>query len=190
MRVLILGGSGMLGHKLSLEFRDSFDTWITLRHEHEGGKWLELFERAKVIRGVDVTVEDKVRRAIAVSEPDVVINCVGLVKQRPEAEDPVLSIKLNSLFPHQLANLCAREGTRMIHISTDCVFSGQKGMYSEDDVADARDIYGKTKYLGEISDRGCLTLRTSIIGRELHTSNGLVEWFLGNNGGKDRKSVV
>jgi dTDP-4-dehydrorhamnose reductase len=125
-------------------------------------------------------------RVMAEVKPEVVINCVGIIKQLDAAKDPIVSLSINSLFPHRLANLCRAAGARMIHISTDCVFSGRKGMYAEDDASDAEDLYGRTKYLGEVAHPGCLTIRTSIIGHELHSAHGLIDWFLSNRGGKVR----
>jgi dTDP-4-dehydrorhamnose reductase len=118
-------------------------------------------------------------------KPDVVINCVGIIKQLAEAKDPIVSIKINSLLPHQLASICEKTYSRLIQISTDCVFDGKKGSYTESDISNATDLYGRTKFLGEVDNRPhCLTLRTSIIGRELSTKSGLIEWFLSNKGGK------
>ena len=133
---------------------------------------------------MDATDFDTIMRAVAAVRPDVVVNGIGIIKQSPMAQDPVVSIAINSLFPHRLANLCCAAGTRLIHISTDCVFSGRKGSYTEQDVSDAEDLYGRTKFLGEVDAPGCLTLRTSIIGRELRTASGLVQWFLSNRGGR------
>ncbi len=107
----------------------------------------------------------------------MVINTVGIIKQRKESEDPLLSLEINSLFPHQLALACQARGARLIHISTDCVFSGREGHYTEDSVSDATDLYGRTKYLGEVTGEGILTLRTSLIGREIETRFSLLEWF-------------
>lgn len=184
MKVLILGGAGMLGHKLWQVFRDRFDTWVTVRSSYTAYERYRLFARERVIGGVDAFNFDTVIRAFATAQPDVVVNAIGVIKQLPEAKDPIVSLTINSLFPHRLAALCCARGTRLIHVSTDCVFSGHKGMYSESDVADATDLYGRTKLLGEVRDPGCLTIRTSIIGRELNTRNGLVEWFLGCRGQK------
>jgi len=186
MRVLILGGSGMLGHKLWQVCNDRFDTWVTVRASYRAYAKYNLFGPQRLLGGVDAFNFDTVVRALASAQPDVVINCIGIVKQVAAAKDPFISLTLNSLFPHKLANLCRAAGARLIHISTDCVFSGSKGMYTEDDVSDAEDLYGRTKFLGEVSAPGCLTLRTSIIGRELQTTNGLIEWFLSNRGGKVR----
>jgi dTDP-4-dehydrorhamnose reductase len=131
---------------------------------------------------VSVQDFDSIVRGIATVQPQVVVNCIGIVKQHPLTKDPLVSISVNALFPHRLAQICRAAGSRMIHISTDCVFSGRKGNYVESDVADAEDLYGRTKFLGEVSYEGCLTLRTSMIGRELETSHGLIEWFLSQEG--------
>jgi dTDP-4-dehydrorhamnose reductase len=182
MRVLILGAGGMLGHKVWEVFRDRFDCRAALRTRLP----LPLFDDERVIDGFDATNFDAVARLIATEKPDVVVNCIGVVKQLAAAHDPIASITLNALFPHIVARACAEAGARMIHISTDCVFAGTRGHYSEDDVPDAADLYGRSKLLGEVTDDGALTIRTSIIGRELRTSNGLVEWFLSNRGGSVR----
>ena len=186
MRVLILGGSGMLGHKLSQVYRNRFDTWATVRSSYQAYARYGFFDSKRSLSGVDAFNSDTVVQALATIRPDVVINCIGIVKQVSAAKDPIISLTVNSLFPHKLANLCRAAGARLIHISTDCVFSGSKGGYTEDDVSDAEDLYGRTKFLGEVSAPGCLTLRTSIIGRELQSANGLVEWFLSNRGGSVR----
>ena len=185
-RVLILGAGGMLGHKLCQQFRNRFDTWATVRSSPSNYSKFELLDEARLMGGVDAANLDSVMRAVATVQPDVVINCVGIIKQLAAAKDPIASLTINSLFPHRLALLCRSAGIRMMHISTDCVFSGRKGMYSEDDPSDAEDLYGRSKFLGEVSAEGSLTLRTSIIGRELETISGLVEWFLSNRGGHVR----
>ena len=182
MRVLILGGGGMLGHKLWQVFRDRFETWVTFRTGYRDCARYGLFEEARTVGDIDAFDPDSVVRALITVRPDVVINCIGIIKQLPTAKDPIVSLTVNSLFPHRLANLCTVAGIRLIHISTDCVFSGRKGMYTETDNADAEDLYGRTKFLGEVAAPTALTLRTSIIGRELSTRSGLVEWFLSNHG--------
>jgi len=180
MRLLILGGGGMLGHKLWQTAASRLDTWATLR---DGGRGLpEGFDRNRIISGVSAEHFDSVVGAFAAFRPEVVVSCIGIVKQRTGAGDALASLTVNSVFPHRLKALCAATGARLVHISTDCVFSGERGGYRESDDADASDLYGRTKYLGEVSGPGCLTLRTSIIGRELATSHGLVEWFLKQRG--------
>jgi dTDP-4-dehydrorhamnose reductase len=132
---------------------------------------------------VDALDFQTVEEAFDKAKPSVAVNCVGIVKQHTLAKDPVACLTVNALFPHRLAELCGRFGARLIHISTDCVFDGKRGGYSESDPSNAEDLYGKTKALGEVQSDGALTLRTSIIGRELESASGLVEWFLSHNGG-------
>jgi dTDP-4-dehydrorhamnose reductase len=171
----------MLGHKVWEVFRDRFDCRAALRTRLP----LPLFDDERVIDGFDATNFDAARQLIAKVEPDVVVNCIGVVKQLAAAHDPIASITLNALFPHIVARACADAGAKLIHISTDCVFAGTRGHYTEDDVPDASDLYGRSKLLGEVTD-GALTVRTSLIGRELRASSGLVEWFLSNRGGSVR----
>jgi dTDP-4-dehydrorhamnose reductase len=182
MRVLILGGGGMLGHKLWQSYHDRFDTWVTVRSGYPDYARYQLFDPRRMLGGVEAFDFDTVVRAFAIVRPEVVINCIGIIKQLPTAKDPIISLTVNTLFPHRLAYLCQAAGARLIHISTDCVFSGRQGIYTEADVSDAEDLYGRTKFLGEVDAPGCLTLRTSIIGREMCTSSGLVEWFLSQRG--------
>ena len=185
VRVLILGGTGMLGHKVWQTLRNRFDTWTTLRSSLSGFAELNLFDSQRTLDDIDVVDPDTLVRAFSVTRPDVVVNCVGIVKQRPSARDPVLTITVNSVVPHRLAALCASSNARLIHISTDCVFSGKTGGYRESDTPDAEDLYGRSKLLGEPHEAGpsAVTLRTSIVGRELRSSSGVTEWFLGHRGG-------
>ncbi|MBI2058251.1 MAG: SDR family oxidoreductase [Nitrospirae bacterium] len=184
MKVLILGGGGMLGHKLWQLSRSRFDTYVTVRQSFEVYAPYHLLEPSKTRTHVDVGRIETVAKTLEAVAPDVVVNCVGVLKQLPEARDPILSIHINALFPHQLAALCSRVDARLIHVSTDCIFSGSRGNYSEDDPADPGDLYAKTKHLGEVAGPSVLTLRASFIGRQLHQSHGLVEWFLSHRGGK------
>ncbi len=138
--------------------------------------------RELVICGVDVKNADSLSRLFAQANPDVVINCIGLVKQLDEANDPLAALPINALLPHRLVRLCDVVGARLIHISTDCVFNGARGMYREQDVSDAQDLYGRSKYLGEVDYPHAVTLRTSIIGHELSSAKGLVGWFLAQQG--------
>ena len=135
-----------------------------------------------VISGVDVENIDSLTRLFAVVQPDVVINCIGIVKQLAEADDPLSAIPINALLPHRLARLCEVASARLIHMSTDCVFSGAKGNYTEADVADAKDLYGLSKYLGEVDYPHAITLRSSIIGHELDGTRSLIGWFLSQTG--------
>ena len=136
----------------------------------------------QVIRGVDVENVDSLTRLFTIVHPDVVINCVGLVKQLAEADDPLSAIPINALLPHRLARLCEVSGSRLVHMSTDCIFSGARGMYTESDASDANDLYGRSKYLGEVDYPHAITLRTSIIGHELDGARSLIGWFLAQEG--------
>lgn len=179
MKVLILGGAGMLGHKLAQQWRDHFELAVTFRGSASDYAPYGVFEGARTFSHVDASSFDAIVRAMGSVQPDAVVNCIGVIKQLPTATDPLISIETNSLFPHRLANLCKAAGARLVHISTDCVFSGSRGNYSEGDISDAQDLYGRSKYLGEVATLdNAITLRTSIIGRELRSTSGLVEWFL------------
>lgn len=185
MRVTVLGGNGMLGHKFLQVFRERFETSTTVRR---GNTDLppEITSGVRLVEIADVNDAEDLVVALAATRPDVVVNAVGIVKQSTIATDASATIATNGILPHRLARLGAALGFRLIHISTDCVFSGRRGGYSEDDLPDAPDLYGRSKMIGEIADDRALTLRTSIIGRELRAMRGLVEWFLSNEGGRTR----
>jgi dTDP-4-dehydrorhamnose reductase len=181
MKIIVLGANGMLGNACMNYFltKSNFNVLGTVRFESS----INLFNpdvRNLIIPNINISDELVQKDLIEIERPDVVINCVGLVKQASNGNDYLRSITLNSLLPHQLAKRCEEYGSRLIHISTDCVFSGAKGSpYLESDKADADDLYGRTKFLGEVIDRPhVLTLRTSYIGNELSGANGLLEWFL------------
>ncbi|CAJ0686534.1 hypothetical protein LMG18091_00603 [Ralstonia wenshanensis] len=179
MKVLVLGASGMLGNAVFRLFAESpgFDVMGAVRSPGS----LRLLPdalAAQVISGVDVEQVDSLTLTFAQMRPDVVINCIGVVKQIAEADDPLTAIPINSLLPHRLARLCDVAGARLVHVSTDCVFSGTKGMYVEADTSDAKDLYGRSKYLGEVDYPHAITLRTSIIGHELARATSLIGWFL------------
>jgi dTDP-4-dehydrorhamnose reductase len=185
MNTLILGGGGMLGHKLFQRLRESHpETACTIRGSlaASGLGEVELFRQGNVIEGVDGSDFVGVDRLIRERRPTVLINCIGVVKQRAAATHSIPSIEINSLLPHRLATTCDRIGARLIHFSTDCVFSGARGRYTEDDISDANDLYGRSKFLGEVVCGRALTLRTSIIGRELAHYESLLEWFLQQDG--------
>jgi dTDP-4-dehydrorhamnose reductase len=181
MQILILGGAGMLGHKLFQRLRASHpDTACTVRGTLAGSAvaHLDLFQHGGVIECIDARDFSTLQNLIVRETPHVVINCIGIVKQRAAAKQAVPSLEINALLPHQLAAACRSAGARLIHFSTDCVFSGRRGNYTEDDASDADDLYGRTKYLGEVVCGGALTLRTSMIGREIAHGESLLEWFL------------
>lgn len=183
-RLLILGATGMLGHTLfeQLSRVNDFDVHATARSTEglPGVFTSRLIERIK--GSVDADNFDSILRVLAEVKPDVVINCIGIIKQLPVAKNPLISISINSLFPHRLALACKVVGARLIHVSTDCVFDGAKGSYTEKDESNATDLYGRTKFLGEVYYPHCVTLRTSIIGHELKGRHGLIEWFLSQEG--------
>lgn len=174
----------MLGHKLVEVLQRRFTVCATFRTNFADYESFGIFDSEKVICDIDVEDFDTVRNVFNIFEPDVVINAVGIIKQLSISKDVIKTLKINSIFPHQLVQLAQESNVRLITVGTDCVFSGRKGNYTETDVSDAEDLYGKSKNLGEISAPNCLTLRTSIIGRELRTAHSLVEWFLSNRGGK------
>jgi len=184
MRVLVLGAAGMLGHKLCQRLRERFEVVGTVRGDPVAYAAYRALDGVDLQGGVDAERVETVRQVLEAVRPDVVVNAIGTVKQRAESNDPVTGITVNALFPHQLARLCSGLGARVVHFSTDCVFAGLRGGYREDDVTDANDFYGRTKLLGELAGPGCLTLRTSMIGRELSGTQGLIEWFLSQRGGR------
>ncbi len=181
-----MGGTGMLGHKLWQTLSPRFDTHVAVRSAYRTYESLALFEPQRWHAGVDATHFDTIRSVIQCVMPTVTITCIGVIKQRADATDPVVALQTNSLFPHLLYRMAQSVGAHLIHISTDCVFSGRQGHYVESDLPDPPDLYGRSKLLGEIEAEGCLTLRTSIIGRELGSAYGLVEWFLAQAGGRVR----
>ncbi len=179
MKILIIGATGMLGNAMIRLLSEKVDWQVFGTVRSESAKRIfkaDIGER--LIFNVDVEQHDSLIKVITKIRPDVVINCVGLIKQLANAEDPLQAIPINSMLPHRLARLCELAGARLVHMSTDCVFSGERGNYSETDPSDARDLYGKSKYLGEVSYPHAITLRTSIIGHELQSAHGLVDWFL------------
>ena len=181
MRVLILGGDGLLGHAMVRGLQAAHDVAAALHGPREAYRQFALLQGNRVAFGVDVRDEAALRRAIAWATPQAIINCVGLVK-RDGAGDPAGEIEINALFPHRLAVACRDAGARLIHFSTDCVFSGRKGRYTESDPPDEPGLHGRCKALGEVIAPHCLVLRSSVIGRELSCKRSLVEWYLAQRG--------
>jgi dTDP-4-dehydrorhamnose reductase len=183
LRILILGATGMLGSCLFRAFSDDdrYLTFGTIRAATD----VHLFRpdlRDALIPDVQVDGEAGLIRAMTHARPDVVINCIGIIKQLPSANDHLASLAINASLPHRLARFCELAGARLVHFSTDCVFSGKLGGYREDDFADAYDVYGRTKLLGEVTYDHAITLRTSIIGHELTCARSLIDWFLSQKG--------
>jgi dTDP-4-dehydrorhamnose reductase len=183
MKILVIGATGMIGNAMIrvLSEKAEWEVFGTARSEISKRLFKpDIAER--LIFGVDAEQHDTLVMAFTRIRPDVVINCAGLTKHKPDAKDPLVAIPINSLMPHRLAALCKLASARLIHVSTDCVFSGQQGNYTEDAFADARDVYGKSKALGEVDYPHAVTLRTSTIGHEFETKYGLLEWFLSQEG--------
>lgn len=178
-KVLVIGASGMLGNAVLRFFAQSPGFNVTGSARSAGLlKRLPAELHSRIVCGVDVENPDSLARVLAAVRPHVVINCVGLVKQLAEADDPLAAIPINALLPHRMARLCDVAGARLVHVSTDCVFTGSRGNYRESDAPDATDLYGRSKLLGEVDYPNAVTLRTSIIGHELDSAHGLVGWFL------------
>ncbi len=178
MKILVLGASGMLGNAM-LRVLSAQEGWSVFGTVRDVNPALHVAAPSAVlIPGVYADQPDSLLAAFAQARPDVVINCVGLVKQLSNAEDPLVAVPINTLLPHRLARMCEVAGARLVHVSTDCVFSGKQGNYAESDLADAQDVYGRSKLLGEVDYPHAVTLRTSIIGHELRSAHGLIDWFL------------
>ena len=183
MKVLVFGASGMIGSAMFrvLSANTGWQVWGSLRSA-DARRFFTTDQQDKLVAGVDVEKHDALVRMFASVRPDVVVNCIGLTKHHKEAEDPQLALPLNAFLPHRMADLCAVAEARLIHVSTDCVFAGTKGNYTEADAPDAVDVYGKSKHLGEVDYPHAITLRTSTIGHELQSAYGLLEWFLSQQG--------
>lgn len=174
----------MLGHRLVRGLSADFFVTGTVRGEAADWKHLPHFQKASLIGGVHADDFASVEQAVQSVRPEVVINAVGAIKQVADGKSAIPAIRFNALFPHQLAEAADAVGARFMSFSTDCVFSGRQGPYSEADTPDATDIYGRSKLLGEVTGRNRLTLRTSIIGRELRGRHSLIDWFIGQNNGR------
>jgi len=175
VKLLVLGGAGMLGHKMVQALGPIFpETWWTSRND----RVISFLPQERWVNGLDVMDWPVVEALLERLRPVWVVNCVGVIKQRAAAASPIPSITVNALLPHRLADATARWGGRVVHFSTDCVFSGRRGHYTESDQSDAEDLYGRSKFLGEVATPNALTLRTSIIGRELANHQSLLDWFL------------
>ena len=183
MKILILGAGGMIGHKVYQRISEVFpDTYATFRRPLSDYETFKIFDPAKSISSVDVTDFEGVKRILDKVQPEVVINCVGVTLRKKEITDLAYALEVNSLLPHKLKCWSAQSLSKVIHFSTDCVFDGSGGPYFEDACPSAKDIYGKTKYLGEVQSPTCLTLRGSMIGRELYGKSELLEWTLSQKG--------
>lgn len=184
VKILVLGATGMLGNAMVryLSRNPRYEVYGSVRGV-SAPRSLTADTTVHIVPSVDVEQHDSLVRAFAFVQPDVVINCIGLIKQLAAADDPLCALPINAMLPHRLAVLCSLSGARLVHVSTDCVFSGAKGNYLESDPSDAKDLYGKSKYLGEVTAAHTITLRTSIIGPELNDgAHALLGWFLSQQG--------
>lgn len=182
-RILLLGGAGTLGHKLWQYLSTRFpDTVVTIRKPRQVYARSGLFFGSRVVDSLDLREFGHLDRLLNNVRPSVIVNCAGVTLRSKEALDKNSAISINALLPHRLAEWCSRTGARLIHFSTVCVYDGKKGGYSEEDAPDARDLYGMTKMLGDVSAPFALTLRSSFIGREIFGGTELLEWFLAQKG--------
>lgn len=185
MKILIIGATGMIGHALWIGLGLKHDVSVIMRKDRSVLPSIPNIDKTTIFDKVDVRDFEAVENVISTTKPDVVFNCVGIVKQLKISSNHLACIELNSRFPHQLAQACIKSNARMIQFSSDCVFDGKKGQYVESDLPDATDLYGRTKALGEIDySENVLTLRTSFIGREIFPHGGLINWFESQEGGK------
>lgn len=187
---MILGANGMIGSTVLRVLAQNKNWEVTGSLRTSRKPIIPGTSQVSWLYGVELTNQDHLAQLLNEAKPDVIVNCAGLTKHLPMGNDPIAALSINALLPHRLAKLCQLTGARLIHISTDCVFSGKKGNYLEDDQSDATDIYGKTKHLGEVIAPGVLTLRTSTIGHELGTKFGLLEWFLSQDTCKGYRNAI
>jgi len=181
--ILVFGSSGMLGHMIVRVLSPHHHVVGTTSSKYDKQSPLtRILSEDNWIDQVDVRNLSTVEEAIRGTKPDVVINCVGMIKQKMDAENYVDAIQINSLFPHQLAGICLKSNARLIHFSTDCVFQGTPGIKRLSDTPNATDLYGLSKLLGEVTYEPCLTLRTSIVGRQIFGSESLFEWAISQRG--------
>lgn len=183
MRVLVIGANGMIGSTIFrvLSEDDSLSVYGAVRNT-DSKQYFKTEARERIISSGDLLFDNNLIRLIEHASPDVVINCAGVTKHLPESSDPLISIPMNAVFPHKLESICNAASARLIHISTDCVFSGSAGNYTEEDLTDSVDLYGRSKALGEVAGKHSVTLRTSTIGHEFSSAYGLLEWFLAQEG--------
>ena len=181
MKILVLGGNGMIGHQLYKSWRDNHDVRVTLRKSLNEYEAYKVFRKNDVFENIEIKNIYLIENIINEFSPDVVVNAIGITKQNIE-NDYLITKKINSEFPHLLGELCNNKSIRLIHLSTDCVFSGKRGNYKINDIKDADDTYGISKAKGELELPNVLTIRKSTIGFELENKHGLLEWFLKQTG--------
>jgi len=181
VKILILGGNGMLGHQFLRSWQDRHDVRVTLRQQLSDYA-TDMFTPSNTYCGIDISSMQALESIMQSFRPDAVVNAIGVTKQRADGSSVIPTIEINALFPHRLARLCAMSKSRLVHMSTDCIFSGSAGHYDEQAISDAEDLYGRSKFLGEVCQPHVVTLRKSTIGLELSGAHGLLEWFLAQKG--------
>ncbi len=184
MKVVIIGATGMLGHKMYMRLKNHFDCYAFARTDFATVERFKIFQQERFVGGVDALSENEVISRLNEIGPKVVLNCVGMTTRKIDEKKISQLIRINSYFPHVLDEWCRDNSGRLIHFSTDCVFSGRKGGYTEDDSTDARDVYGLSKMLGEVSSKSSLTIRSSIVGLEIMHKTELFEWLISQQGKK------
>jgi len=181
-RVLIIGATGMMGHVLFdvARHQPDFEVYATVRRSDER---TQAFLRIDAGRLFACDLRREIDPDLYCA-PEVVVNCAGVVRHLHFQNSTVDLIKVDALAPHILAEYCDRRGARLIQLSTDCVFSGRRGNYGEDDLPDPPDLHGRMKVLGEVMHEPHITLRTSFIGHERFRESGyfLLDWFLAQRG--------
>jgi dTDP-4-dehydrorhamnose reductase len=183
MRILVLGAGGMIGHKMFQFLTSKYpETYGTVRRPFDDYANISFFIRDKILPGLDVSNWAEVEKVLTQVSPDVILNCIGVTLRKPEIKDLNYSLELNSFLPHRLKCWSAQKNVKVVHFSTDCVFNGKAGAYDELSLPTAEDTYGRTKYLGEVVGPTCLTLRSSMIGREIYGKSELLEWALAQHG--------
>lgn len=181
MKILVLGATGLLGSAVFRSMSKAPDARVVGTIRRDSARALFLLDAAASLNTIqDIEDPDELVRLFDAVRPEVVINCIAV--GRPTPSDPVRMLKIYSVLPQRVSQLCKRSQARLIQISSDGVFSGNRGCYTETDAPDANDIYGISKHLGEVAERHAITLRTSIIGHELQSKGGLLEWFLSQKG--------
>lgn len=177
MRILVLGGTGLIGNRLTRQLRQNADVYASTRTSSVEMPVLEnILEPNKWIFGLDATDFQFLEAEIKRLKPDVIVNCVGVVKQQINSKNVEATILLNSVLPWRLSRFAEKYDFKLINFSTDCVFSGEIGKYKESSTPDAVDLYGRSKILGELNNAHVLTVRTSFVGREIKTFTNLFEW--------------
>lgn len=186
MKILVFGAAGMIGHRIWMEANNTSGTQVfgVVRKSSEYYRNFQIFNE-NVFYETDVSHWENAEKVLNKVQPQFIVNAIGITIRKPEIQNLEKALEVNSFFPHRLLKWAQAHQSKVIHLSTDCVFDGGLGQYTELSQPTAKDHYGKTKFLGEIDGVSALTLRFSCIGRELESKTELLEWFLA----QDRKEV-